>query len=65
MKLWTKTSVCWPNITDDLENYVRKCQVCEKFKPNNVAEPLICDEIPDRSFEKIGADFCERAVKIY
>lgn len=39
--------------------------MCEKYKPNNVAVPLICYDIPNRPFEKIGVDFCEWVGKSY
>lgn len=49
----------WPNINQDISNYISKCSVCEKFRNKNIKEPLILREFPDLPFQKIATDIFE------
>ncbi|GBN52471.1 Transposon Ty3-I Gag-Pol polyprotein [Araneus ventricosus] len=55
----------WPGITKDIENMVSKCKTCERYRPRNVKEPLICHEVPNLPYEKIGTDICEHGGNSY
>lgn len=33
-----------------------KCAICNTFRRSNSKEPLICHDIPDRAWAKIGVD---------
>ncbi|GBL95541.1 Transposon Ty3-I Gag-Pol polyprotein [Araneus ventricosus] len=55
----------WPGITKDIENMVSKCKTCERYRPRNVKEPLICHEVPNLPYEKIGTDISEHGGKSY
>lgn len=34
----------WPDLKQDIKNYVLKCKTCEQFRPNNTRNPLICHD---------------------
>lgn len=38
---------------------ISTCLVCDRYRPQNVKEPLINHEIPSLPYEKIGVDICE------
>lgn len=46
----------WPGITGDIEKFISKCKICEKFSKANTKEPLISHEVPDYPFQKVAAD---------
>lgn len=48
----------WPKMNLDIENLVRHCSVCLRYKPAQPAEPLKPHPIPTKPFEKVGADLC-------
>jgi transposase InsO family protein len=48
----------WPNMCQDIEQYVSKCAVCDTYRPNNQREPLIPHPVPDRPWSRLGADIC-------
>lgn len=60
-----KNSIYWPGIDSDIENIIAKCSVCLKYAHRNQNEPLVCHEIPERPFEKIGCDVLEFKGKNY
>ena len=49
----------WPNMTKDIEEYVKCCKTCERFRKSNAKEPLIPHPIPHRPWEVVGADVLE------
>lgn len=55
----------WPGIRTIVKNIIESCSVCQKFRRSNVSEPLLCHEIPNIPFLKVGADIAECAGKIY
>ena len=48
--------VYWPNINRELEEFISKCETCNTFQPAQQKERLICHELPQRPWEKIGCD---------
>ena len=46
----------WPNMNRELEDVISKCETCNTFQPAQPKEPLICHEIPQCPWEKIGCD---------
>lgn len=56
-----KSLMYWPNMSQDIENVIVKCKICEKFQANNAKEKLISHELPDLPFQKVGADILEFA----
>ncbi|GFY70518.1 retrovirus-related Pol polyprotein from transposon 17.6 [Trichonephila inaurata madagascariensis] len=47
----------WPNLNRDVEEYVSKCKICQKYQRENQKEILINPEIPGRSWQKVVCDF--------
>ena len=48
-------SVYWPGISSQIEEMVKNCRICAKHKPDR-AEPLKPTPLPDRPWQKVGAD---------
>jgi len=51
-----RQSIYWPNLTQDVEEWVRKCATCAQFKNDNIREPMIPHPVPDAPWRKLGAD---------
>ncbi|GFR03747.1 retrovirus-related Pol polyprotein from transposon 17.6 [Trichonephila clavata] len=47
----------WPNLNRDVEEYVPKCKICQKYQRENQKEILINPEIPGRPWQKVTCDF--------
>lgn len=60
-----KSSVFWPNISNDIEQVITHCQVCQENAPKNQKEPLIPHDIPNEPFKKIACDILEFKSKSY
>ena len=54
-----QNSVFWPNITNDIEQVVSHCRICQENAPMNQKEPLIPHEIPNEPFKKIACDILD------
>ncbi len=46
----------WPSMAKQIEDVVLKCAICNTFRRSNTKEPLICHDIPDRAWTKVGVD---------
>lgn len=46
----------WPGMWKEIEETVLKYSICNTFRRNNVKEPLLSHEIPDRAWAKVGVD---------
>jgi hypothetical protein len=55
----------WPGISRDIENLVKKCSVCQEFQSKQQKEPLQQHEVPQESWQKVGADLCQMAGQHY
>lgn len=55
-KLRAKKLLYWPGIMNEIEQYITKCKICEKYRSQNIKDPLIPHEIPKLPYEKIAAD---------
>ncbi|CAG2209928.1 unnamed protein product [Mytilus edulis] len=49
----------WRNMNSDIENFIKICRICNKFKKANCREPLKSHDIPSRPWTKLGADLLE------
>jgi hypothetical protein len=49
----------WPGINNDIERMVKTCEVCNSNKKQQQKEPLQPDPVPNRPFQRIGADLFE------
>ncbi|GFU21599.1 transposon Tf2-12 polyprotein, partial [Nephila pilipes] len=56
-KIKAKEYFYWPNINRDVEEYVSKCIICQKYQRENQKEILINPEIPGRPWQKVACDF--------
>ncbi|KII71231.1 Pro-Pol polyprotein [Thelohanellus kitauei] len=57
MKSSARFYVWWPNLLRDVENFVKKCESCQKFGPKEPETPLYCWDIPDYLWERFHIDF--------
>ncbi|KAG1651802.1 hypothetical protein GQR58_026737 [Nymphon striatum] len=46
----------WPGMSRDIENMITKCSTCAQFRRNNQKEPLLPHPVPDRPWQRVGAD---------
>ena len=55
----------WPNIANDIEQMVRKCEECAKLLPSKPNEPLMTHQVPSTPWTKVGSDLFDYAGKQY
>lgn len=65
MKQTARNLYYWPLIDNHIEEFVRRCFVCQTYKNNNVKEPLLSHEVPTLPFSKIGVDIMDFKRKSY
>ncbi len=58
-----RTAIWWPQIDKDIEKMISDCEICTASRPNR-SEPLIPSPLPNRSWEKIGADLLKERGKL-
>ena len=46
----------WPRMSQDIEELISKCSVCQEHRNKNQKEPLLPHEVPNRPWSKLGAD---------
>ena len=46
----------WPNMNSDLKDYISKCDLCNTYQSGQQNEPMICHEIPEYPWQKVGVD---------
>lgn len=46
-------------MNSDIEDVVRRCQVCKRYQRSNIKEPMILREFPESPFENIASDILE------
>ena len=56
-----RLTLYWPNIDQDIEDYVRGCKHCQDHLPSQPKEPLMLKSLPERPFQQIAADFASHA----
>lgn len=47
----------WPNINKDVENFIQKCKICQKYQRENQQEMLVDVDLPERPWQKVSCDF--------
>lgn len=60
-----KECLFWHHIDADIENFIKSCEVCNKYKRSNVKQPMISHEIPNYPWQKRGLDIFELHNKNY
>ena len=51
-----KRAVWWPHITQDLKDMIARCYHCLERRPSHAKEPMTTAELPERPYQKVGAD---------
>lgn len=46
----------WPRLAADIEDFIKKCKICERYARKNCKETLKPYELPNRPWERVGAD---------
>lgn len=64
-KTMARRTLYWPNMSRDIENLVAKCSVCNSFRRQQAAEPLLPHPVPDRPWQKVGVDIFSFKQKDY
>lgn len=60
-----RMSVWWPGLEKEFQEVVKKCPECMETRSTQRKEPLMTTRLPQRPWQKIGADICEYAKKNY
>ena len=54
-----RDTVYWPGITAVLKDYISKCGICNRYRPEQCKEPLHPHKAPEIPWEKVGVDLFE------
>ena len=57
--------VYWPSMSTAIERVISKCSACLTYQRENQKEPLLPHEVPQRPWQKLGADIFELNSKSY
>ncbi|CAI6369196.1 unnamed protein product [Macrosiphum euphorbiae] len=55
----------WKGLDKDIEEYIGNCAVCNKFRSENIKDPMICQEVPNLPFEKVACDILDYGKDTY
>ena len=58
-KSHARAFVYWPGMSTSIERMISKSPVCLKYQRGNQKEPLLHHEVPQRPWQKLGADMFE------
>ncbi len=58
-RLKAQEAIWWPNISKDIEEYVKDCHHCQINQSSQRAEPLISGKLPERPWQNISADLMD------
>lgn len=64
-KQLARLSLYWSGMSNDIEEYIRKCDVCATYANNNQKETLLPYPVPQRPWERIGIDIATHEQKDY
>ena len=59
-----RQSMWWPGLSTQLEKFVKQCPDCQKAQHQR-SQPLLCSELPQLPWQKIGTDLFEWQQKHY
>ena len=54
-----RDTVYWPGITSVLKDYIAKCGICNRYRPEQCKEPLCPHRAPEIPWEEVGVDLFE------
>ena len=52
-----RQALYWPSMADDIDKKVAECATCLRYRSSQQKEPLMPHQVPDRPWQKLGADF--------
>ncbi|XP_063360657.1 uncharacterized protein K02A2.6-like [Cydia amplana] len=55
-KARARSCMFWPFMSRDIENKVLNCSTCDRFKKNNIKEPMQIREMPNKPWWHLGTD---------
>ena len=55
-KTLARSSMFWFGMVKDINSYVVKCAVCISHRNQQSREPLLPHPVPDRQWQRLGAD---------
>ena len=65
MKHRAQTSVYWIGLNKEIEDYILRCEPCQVNGKSQSKEPVISIELPNRPWQKLGADLFFQGGKWY
>ena len=60
-----RNAVCWPGITNDIEQMIERCEVCQEKRPSQAPEPMLRYMKPSIPFEMLSADLFSYGGRAY
>ena len=57
-RLRVTTSVWWPGVSSQIEQFIKQCPTCVKTTPP-VREPMLSSELPKHPWQKVATDLFE------
>ncbi|KAF6212614.1 hypothetical protein GE061_013140 [Apolygus lucorum] len=55
----------WPGMSTDIQNYIKSCCVCMRYRRSNQREPLMPYPTSDRPWQRVGSDILSFGGKEY
>ncbi|KAJ1526442.1 hypothetical protein ONE63_009576 [Megalurothrips usitatus] len=59
-----RASVWWPGVSEDVRRTCADCEICAQHRPQPV-EPLMPSPVPERPWQRVAADLCQRGADHY
>lgn len=56
-------SIYWPNMNNEVKDYISRCDICLTYAPRQQKEPLLCHEVPDHPWAKSPQTFFSSRTK--
>ena len=60
-----RESIYWPNMNNEVKDYISRCDTCLTYAPRQQKEPLLSHEVPDRPWAKVATDLFQFENKDY
>ena len=60
-----RESLYWPGMNSEIRQFIKQCQTCQTFQPDQAKETLMSHPLPSRPWEKVGTDIFQHDDKHY
>ena len=60
-----RESIYWPNMNNEVKDYISRCDTCLTYAPRQQKEPLLSHKVPDRPWAKVATDLFQFENKDY